>query len=808
MQLSEKVNFDDIFDITNRPERSVITTMFIVICTILSAFCGCFSTISAFSWFIILVVTFMVWEDKKGMTSVIRYWEFDNNDRAYKRLLYFLKGSKAYELQEIQGTWTEHVHTNYSVYETENGEVVYATDATIESCEGNSIPAEQKLAERSENAAIPEMTKGHSFEFLSVLVKQGNKICSVPLFAKIASGLKYISQWKEDGTTKSEEELAEEAKTNNSNHAVMMIRQAFATARQMKRKFVWLVDRGYPSVKMFVAWLEELLHEKPGNLMRFFREDYKYTEEDLERAKQEGRLEFLNKEEKKQKTPQFDEAKINSMRFRGIKREAGKIYNNLMVLLEKTVTSIKKMEEKIQVTKESVAAAEKTLKATSVKGKDKAQKNVDSLNGILDKQQIAFEQLNLLKGTIEGLIKTAEEFLTAIKKTKNISEARLKFKEMLPILEQMNSLKEQRVALEESAKKKRKAKDIETRINDACRKSGQAMVTKLFATTNREECTVVTGAKMNTVVCEKVSEEESEIKKPGPKAQYTPDFKLSGLFAKPELFTKAVVNIYGKNREVEYYCNNYYWTEAHILLRFVLVCMPFAKGLRTSKFILCCSDLNRSPIAIIHLYSLRFQIELTFKALKSRIGAFCEHFWVACLDKFNYFAKPDEPARDPASLVTDPEDRVTILRTLQAKEMIVQIGIIAEGIIQYLSCIEPLDGEIMKNYWQRTKSKLCVSEAAIQNYLRVHIFEFIIDNPMSLISCALRVQKSVWKERLLKMIDIPQFSITASPLYVLWNETHEKNRVKASKARANRSVLDRSATSTTTSNVGITDAVN
>lgn len=210
-----------------------------------------------------------------------------------------------------------------------------------------------------------------------------------------------------------------------------------------------------------------------------------------------------------------------------------------------------------------------------------------------------------------------------------------------------------------------------------------------------------------------------------------------------ELFTAALQTMaspaYGERGvTLQWTSRDLLWRPAGCLVRLVAVIHP-TRG----RILLLSTDLSLSAAEIIRLYSLRFKIELSFKQALHTVGAWTYHFWMMPM-------RPIKRGHGDQFLHRQSEKyRAGVRRKLAAYHRHIQIGLVAQGILQCLAALQPR--LVWRHFasWLRTKkSPECPSEFVVAIALRHSLPDFLAAGP----------RDPNWRKFLRDRLDLDQFA--------------------------------------------------
>ena len=247
------------------------------------------------------------------------------------------------------------------------------------------------------------------------------------------------------------------------------------------------------------------------------------------------------------------------------------------------------------------------------------------------------------------------------------------------------------------------------RVADAYYASGK-VITPLLANGHH----LVTRAKSNAVAYLPAP----EVQKParGRPRIYGKKVRLKDMAADDSAFTSAPSPVYGDSDVmVRFRVLDLLWKPLGRIVRFCIVHHP----VRGTIFRLS-TDTSLTALEILQLYGYRFKIELGFRQAVHVIGAYAYHFWMLGMKPLR------RGAGDQYLHRASDEYRGAIRRKLRAYQVHVQLGCIAQGLLQHLAINHTAQVWRCFRSWLRTMNPaMPPSELITSNALRVTLPEFI-----------------------------------------------------------------------------------
>lgn len=201
--------------------------------------------------------------------------------------------------------------------------------------------------------------------------------------------------------------------------------------------------------------------------------------------------------------------------------------------------------------------------------------------------------------------------------------------------------------------------------------------------------------------------------------KYGRKIKVINLFKNENAFETALSPIYGEeNIFIKFRAIKLLWRRAGILVLYVLVIHP-TRG----RIMLMSTDLTITALQVIEIYGLRYKIELAFKQALHVLGSYAYHFWMKTMDKISRRSGNQHVHRKSKSY------RDCVVRKISAYHRYMQLGLIAQGLMQYLSCTTP--DLIWKKFgsWIRTiRPGIPPSEWVTAAALKNSLPEFLVDS--------------------------------------------------------------------------------
>jgi len=232
-------------------------------------------------------------------------------------------------------------------------------------------------------------------------------------------------------------------------------------------------------------------------------------------------------------------------------------------------------------------------------------------------------------------------------------------------------------------------------------------------------CALISRLRRNAVAFEPVPVPLGPRRRGRPRL-YGPKIKLRTLFdASTDRWQEVLSPVYGERGvNLRFLSRDLLWRPLRRVVRFVLVDHP-TRG----RCIFFSTDLTLCAIDIISGYGLRFKIELSFKQALRVLGAYNYHFWMRGMRRISRSSGTQHMHRQ------SDRYRTAVRRKLAAYDRHIQVGLIAQGLLQYLSASHaPLVWSSFGSWLRTIRPGVCPSELVTAIALRNTLPEFLLES--------------------------------------------------------------------------------
>jgi len=197
---------------------------------------------------------------------------------------------------------------------------------------------------------------------------------------------------------------------------------------------------------------------------------------------------------------------------------------------------------------------------------------------------------------------------------------------------------------------------------------------------------------------------------------YGEKVRLKDMASDDSAFTSAPSPVYGERDVlVRFRVLDLLWKPVGRIVRFCIVHHP-----QRGTIFLLCTDVSLTALEILQLYSYRFKIELGFRQAVHVIGTYAYHFWMLGM-------KP-QPRGGGDQFLHRTSDlyRQAVRRKLRAYHLYIQLGCIAQGLMQHLAINHTAEVWRCFRSWLRTMNPaMPPSELIVASTLRTTLQAFL-----------------------------------------------------------------------------------
>jgi hypothetical protein len=170
---------------------------------------------------------------------------------------------------------------------------------------------------------------------------------------------------------------------------------------------------------------------------------------------------------------------------------------------------------------------------------------------------------------------------------------------------------------------------------------------------------------------------------------------------------------------IRYRCEDLLWRPVGRLVRFVWIDHPLR-----GRFLLMTTDVELDPLQVLLLYSYRFRIEVSFKQALHTVGTYAYHFWMMDMTPRR------RGSGDQYLHHTGDDYRRLVRRKMDAYHRCIQLGCIAQGLLQHLAVNHRKAVWRHFRSWMRTMNPSAPpSEAVVAEALRCALPDFLLHAP-------------------------------------------------------------------------------